>query len=258
MYNTKADGQTFEPPVLKLTGLCKQYEQKADFAVKDISFECAAGEIVGLLGENGAGKSTTLKCITGMLEPTSGQVEICGYDLKKEPVRAKAAFSFVTDNHAVFEKLTGWQYLGFMADVYKVPESERRPMAEKLESVFKLGKAINNVIATYSHGMKQKICMMGSLMHSPKLWILDEPMIGLDPSSQQSVLEFMREYTASGKTILFSSHNLDLVRRICDRVLVIEKGVLTCNKKVEKEANSFGGSLAEIVSDTFGKGGDND
>ncbi|MEG1613544.1 MAG: ABC transporter ATP-binding protein [Clostridia bacterium] len=212
--------------IIKINELCAKYSKKAEYAVSNISFSVQSGEVVGLLGSNGAGKSTTLKCLTGMLEPTSGTVHVCGYNIKSEPLKAKQNFAFVTDNHSVFTKMTGWQYLNFMADVYGVSVDDRKSVYEMLEKSFRLGDSVNNLISSYSHGMKQKICMMGSLIHSPKLWILDEPMLGLDPSTMSSVMILMQNYAKQGNTILFSSHNLDTVKRLCDRVLVIKKGEL--------------------------------
>ncbi len=131
---------------------------------------------------------------------------------------------FVTDNHATFIKLTGLQYINFMADIYDVPTELRKPRLEALEQIFQLGKPIENLISSYSHGMRQKICMMGSLIHEPKLWILDEPMTGLDPRTMRSVQDFMHEYVKKGNTILFSSHALNTVAKLCDRVVLIRKG----------------------------------
>ncbi len=211
-------------PVVEIVGLCKKYSKKADYAVKDIGFCCYAGEIVGLLGHNGAGKSTTLKCLEGMLPFDDGVIRINGHDVKKEAVLAKADMGFVTDNHAVFVKMTGTEYLSFMSTVYKVPRELRRRRYLELEEVFRLGDAVNNLIGSYSHGMRQKICMMGSLMHSPKLWILDEPLTGLDPRTTKAVREFMKQYAAQGNCIIFSSHALGSVAQICDRVVLIRRG----------------------------------
>ena len=220
---------------LEVKSLFKKYGAKTNYAVQDVSFSCDKGQIVGLLGSNGAGKSTSLKCITGMIPLTEGQITIAGYDIAKNPIDAKSHFSFVTDNHATFVKMTGLQYVSFMADVYKVPKEQRAPQLEKLEKVFQLGDSVNKLICNYSHGMKQKICMMGSLIHEPDLWILDEPMVGLDPRTQNAVITFMRDYVNSGKTILFSSHNLDVVRRICDRVVIINKGRLVADLTIDEQ-----------------------
>ena len=210
--------EEMQSKTLEVKSLSKKYSARANYAVKDVSFSCEKGQIVGLLGSNGAGKSTSLKCITGMIPLTEGEICIGGYSIAKNPIDAKRSFSFVTDNHATFVKMTGLQYLSFMADVYKVPKNERRARYEELESVFQLGDAVKRLISNYSHGMKQKICMMASLIHEPDLWILDEPMVGLDPRTQNAVINFMHSYAKKGKTILFSSHNLDVVRRVCDRV----------------------------------------
>lgn len=212
-------------PVVEIKGLCKKYSKKADYAIKDVTFSCYAGEIVGLLGHNGAGKSTTLKCLEGMLPYEEGEIRIDGHDVKKEPIAAKAHMGFVTDNHAVFVKMTGKEYLSFMATVYKVPQNLRQQRYERLEEVFRLGDAVNNLISSYSHGMRQKICMMGSLMHQPRLWILDEPLTGLDPRTMKAVREFMKEYAKQGNCIIFSSHALGSVAQICDRVVLIRRGL---------------------------------
>lgn len=218
---------------LEIDGLFKRYEKKSDYAVQEISFFARQGKILGLLGPNGAGKSTTLKCVTGILPFEQGEIRICGHSIQTDGLNAKKHFSFVTDNHSVFVKMTGMQYLDFMSDVYGVPREERKPRIEELQNIFSLGKAVNNLISSYSHGMKQKICMMGSLMHTPDLWILDEPMLGLDPATQLSVVNFMRSYVANGHTIVFSSHNLDVVKRICDDVVIIKSGKIAAFNTVE-------------------------
>ena len=210
--------------VVRVEGLCKKYSKKADWAVEDVSFSVRAGEIVGLLGHNGAGKSTTLRCLEGMLPFDRGSISVCGKDIVRDPVGAKSNMGFVTDDHAVFVKMTGMQYLEFMSDIYKVPRAEREGRIADLEGVFRLGDSIYNLIASYSHGMRQKICMMGSLVHRPRLWILDEPMTGLDPRTMRAVQDFMVEYAAQGNGILFSSHALGTVAKLCDRVVLIRRG----------------------------------
>lgn len=235
MKNTETNHSA---PTLKIEGLSKKYSKNSDFSIKDVAFTIEKGELVGLLGPNGAGKSTTLKCVTGILPITEGTVEICGDNIEKNPVDSKNHFSFVTDNHSVFLKMTGVQYLNFMADVYKVPTKDRKEIFDGLEETFKLGKAVYNLISSYSHGMKQKICMMGSLVHSPDLWILDEPMVGLDPRTQKAVTDAMKTYVASGRTILFSSHNLDVVKRICSRAIVINSGRVVADVPAEAWATT--------------------
>lgn len=210
--------------ILNVEGLSKRYSRRGEYAVENINFHCMSGEIVGLLGHNGAGKSTTLKCLFGMLPFEHGKISICGADVTRDPMRAKRNLGFVTDNHAVFLRLTGYEYLSFMADVYRVPFRERKSRIEELDAVFCLGDALGRLISTYSHGMRQKICMMGSLLHRPRLWVLDEPMTGLDPRTMKAVKDYMKNYVKNGAGILFSSHALDTVARLCDRVVLLKKG----------------------------------
>lgn len=220
-------------PAVRIEGLRKKYPRAAEYAVDGISFAVERGEIVGLLGPNGAGKSTTLKCLTGMLPYREGTVEVFGVPVKGDATEAKTKFGFVTDDHAVFSKMTGLEYVAFMADVYGVGRREREERFALLSERFALGGKAGALISSYSHGMKQKICMIGSLIHAPSLWILDEPMLGLDPSSMRSVSEFMKDYAAAGNAVLFSTHNLDAVRRICDRVIVIRGGIIRADMPAE-------------------------
>ncbi len=210
--------------ILKVCGLSKRYSKKGEWAIADINFSCYAGEMVGLLGHNGAGKSTTLKCLEGMIPYERGEILICGHDIRKDPIAAKSNMGFVTDNHAAFLKMTGIQFINFYADVYRVPANVRAERLEELEGIFCLGDSISNLISSYSHGMRQKICMMASLIHHPKLWVLDEPMTGLDPRTQDAVQKFMRAYVAQGNTILFSSHILGVVAKLCDKIYLLRKG----------------------------------
>ena len=226
----------FAEYILRVDGLYKKYAKKADWAVENVSFTVKSGEIVGLLGHNGAGKSTTLRCLEGMLPFEKGSISICGKDVVKDPVSAKLNMGFVTDDHAVFVKMTGIQYLEFMADVYGVSKPDRERRYEELERVFCLGDSVYNLIASYSHGMRQKICMMGSLIHKPRLWILDEPMTGLDPRTMRAVQDYMDEYAAQGNGILFSSHALDTVAKLCDRVVLIRKGKQVSDLNVKEIA----------------------
>ncbi len=214
-------------PTLKIEHLIKQYPSSPSIAVNDLSMECNPGEIVGLLGHNGAGKSTTLKCITGVLPYSTGSIIINGYDIKQNPVKAKYTFGFVSDKHDVFVKLTGVQYLNFMADAYGVSANDRKARLASLDEIFQFGDRLYDTISDYSHGMRQKICMMGSLIHQPSLWILDEPMIGLDPITTARVSDYMKEYAKAGNCILFSSHNINSVQKLCDRVIIIQNGIKT-------------------------------
>ncbi len=159
-----------------------------------------------------------------MLPFEEGTIEINGYDIKQNPVKAKYTFGFVSDKHDVFVKMTGVQYVNFMADAYGVSKNEREDRLEELDKVFCLGDRLHDPINSYSHGMRQKVCMLGSLIHYPKLWIMDEPMIGLDPVTSARVSAFMLDYAARGNCILFSSHNISSVQRLCKRAIIINHG----------------------------------
>ena len=211
---------------LKVKNLFKLYQNAKYISARNISFEVREGEIFGFLGVNGAGKSTTIKCVTGIIPFTAGKIEICGHDIKDDPYNAKRSFGFVPDNHAVYDKLTGSEYVNYLADLYKVPAELRTANFDKLVRIFNLENAVNNQILSYSHGMKQKISIIGALIHSPKLWILDEPMVGLDPQSIFEVKNYMKEYVKNGNSVFFSSHNLDTVEKLCDRALIVHGGTV--------------------------------
>lgn len=228
--------------VLKIEGLKKRYSKKADLVLKGVSLSSSEGEIVGLLGHNGAGKSTVIKCMEGVLPFEEGTIAIMGKDVKKDPVNAKKNMGFVTDNHAVFTAMTGVEYVNFLADIYGVSTKDRKERLSKLQEVFRLGDPIYNLISSYSHGMKQKISMIGSLIHQPKLWVLDEPMLGLDPITMNAVIDYMKEYAKAGNSIVFSSHNLSTVQKLCDRVVIINKGTVVLDINLidaEKEVKNI-------------------
>lgn len=210
--------------LLKIEGLKKKYSQKADYSIENINITGNEGEIIGLVGHNGAGKSTTIKCITGMHPYEEGIIELCGYDLKKNPIEVKKNFGYVSDEFTLFEKMTGIEFINFMADVYKVSKEDRMNRVEMFQDLFQLGNAIYNPISSYSHGMKQKISIMGALIHNPKVFILDEPMVGLDPYTSNQVKLFFKKHSSQGNLVLFSSHNLDTVEKLCDRAYIIDQG----------------------------------
>lgn len=210
--------------LLKIEELGKKYSAKADYTIENINIIGNEGEIIGLLGHNGAGKSTTIKCITGMHPYEAGTIEICGFDLKNDPINAKMSFGYVSDEFTLFEKMTGYEFINFMADIYKVSREERIQRVDMFQELFALGDSIYNPISSYSHGMKQKISIMGALIHNPKVFILDEPMVGLDPYTANQVKEFFKHHSKAGNLVLFSSHNLDVVEKLCDRAYIIDQG----------------------------------
>lgn len=213
-----------EDLIVEIKGLYKKYAKAADFVIYDINIECRPGEIVGLLGKNGAGKSTTIKCLTGFFPFDKGEIRICGHDIKTEPVKAKMNLGYVPDNRAMFDKMTGTEYINFIADLHKTPVEDRIARIDEMQRIFVLGDKIDALISSYSHGMRQKICLMASLIHQPKLWLLDEPLTGLDPQTSKALREYMQVYKAKGNGVLYSSHNLDAVEKTCDRAYLINKG----------------------------------
>ncbi|KYH35348.1 ABC-type transporter ATP-binding protein EcsA [Clostridium tepidiprofundi DSM 19306] len=198
-------------------------------AVDNLNLTISDGEIFGFLGPNGAGKTTTIKMITGILESDSGSININGIDISKNPLEAKKQFGFVPDSPDMFLRLKGIEYLNFMADIYNISKQEREKRIQSLAENFEMTSAIGDQIKSYSHGMRQKIIIMGTLIHEPPIWILDEPMTGLDPKSSFRLKQIMREYADSGKTVFFSTHVLEVAEKICDRVAIINKGnILFC------------------------------
>ncbi len=231
-----------------LRDFSKRYGKSDVYAVKDANLEINGGEIFGFLGHNGAGKSTIIKSIVGIQPITSGSIEVCGYDVDKQPTMAKKNIGFVPDHYALYEKLTGREYINYIADLYDVSKEDRDIAIEKYVKLFELGDAFDNQIKTYSHGMKQKITIISALVHNPKVWILDEPLTGLDPTSIFQVKECMREHAKKGNIVFFSSHLIDIVESLCDKVAVIKKGkILTCKSVSEIEAS--GVSLEQFYLD---------
>ena len=212
--------------MLEINHLSKRYKNSSFYSVKDLSFTLKDGEIFGFLGKNGAGKSTTIKCITGILPFEEGEIKVCGYDVKKNPIEAKLNIGYVPDNHAVYENLTGREYVNYMGNIYRVPKDVIAERIEKFSKLFSMEHAIDNQIRSYSHGMHQKICIIAALIHNPKFWVLDEPLMGLDPQSTFEIREYMKEHRRLGNTVFFSSHNIDMVEKLCDRVAIINRGQL--------------------------------
>ncbi len=223
-----------ENVVLKVDGLYKSYNNEKSYYVKDINFEITAGKIVGLVGKNGAGKSTIIKSITGILPFEKGSIKIMGYDIKKESILAKKNLGFVPDVCYAFSQMTGLEYINFIADIFETSKKDREERLNKMLEFFPLGQSIHKLISSYSHGMKQKISIMASLISSPKLWILDEPITGLDPQTSFNLIECMRNYAKEGNAVLFSSHNLDIVEKLCDSAIVINSGKEVANIDIQE------------------------
>ena len=220
-------------PCLELKKFSKKYGINKHYSVKDASFKVNGGEIFGFLGPNGAGKSTIIKSIVGIQTITSGSIEVCGYDVQRQSVQAKKEIGFVPDHYALYENLTGREYINYIADLYEVSKEDRDERINKYVTNFNLQAAFDNQMKTYSHGMKQKIAIMAALVHNPKVWILDEPLTGLDPTSIYEVKECMKEHAKEGNIVFFSSHIIDVVEKICDRIAIIKKGTILCDVKVK-------------------------
>jgi ABC-2 type transport system ATP-binding protein len=210
--------------MIEIAGVSKSYNRGTVKAVDNIDLTVKDGEIFGFLGPNGAGKTTLIKMITGILNADSGTIKLNGKEIGKEPIEAKMQFGFVPDDPNIFARLTGLEYLSFMADMYMVPAKNRLSQIQKLLDRFGMSTAAGDLIQSYSHGMKQKIVVIGALLHNPPVWILDEPMTGLDPRSAFDLKEMMREHADSGKTVFFSTHVLDVAEKVCDRLAIINKG----------------------------------
>lgn len=194
--------------------------------VKDISFTAKDGAITGFIGHNGAGKSTTIKAITGVIKPTEGTILINGIDIAKDALNAKRQFGYVSDSPDHFLRLSGLEYLNFMADIYDTPSEVRADFIEKYAKRFGIYDSLNNTILSYSHGMRQKIMIMGALIHDPSVWILDEPLTGLDPQSAFELKMMMREHVEKGNSVFFSTHVLEVAEKLCDEICIIKNGEL--------------------------------
>lgn len=212
--------------MIELKNVTKSYNRGEIKAVEELNLTVGAGEIFGFLGPNGAGKTTTIKMIVGLLKPDQGQCLVKGLDIQKKPLEVKKNIGFVPDRPEVYEKLTGIEYLNFIADIYDVPSQQRIEWGGYLLEKFQLTHALKDLIQSYSHGMRQKIILIGALMHKPDVIIMDEPMVGLDPKSAHEMKELMRQFATAGKTIFFSTHILEVAEQFCHTIGIIHNGKL--------------------------------
>ena len=238
--------------MIELKNVSKAYVKNKK-VVENINLKIEDGIIFGFIGPNGAGKTTTMEMLTGILDIDEGEILIDGINIEKEPIKAKKEFGFVPDSPDAFEKLTGIEYLNFIGDVYGVDQKTRYERISKLANEFGIYNSLKDRIQGYSHGMKQKIVIIGVLLHNPKNWILDEPMTGLDPKSSFELKNMMREHANQKNTVFFSTHILDVAERLCDRIGIIDKGKLLFVgtyedlKKELKENKSLEELFMEIV-----------
>lgn len=224
--------------MIEIMNVSKSYNGST-YAVKDLSLSVPSGEIFGFLYSNGAGKSTTIKMITGIHGVDKGTITINGIDIMKNPMEAKKTFGYVPDSPDMFLRLKGIEYLNFMADMYEVPKEVRQERIESLAKKFDLYNALSDQIQSYSHGMRQKIVIIGVLVHEPDVWILDEPLTGLDPKSAYILKEMMREHADKGKIVFFSTHVLEVAEKLCDRVAIINKGNLQFKGNLDEMRDHF-------------------
>lgn len=211
--------------MISIINISKSYN-KNNKIIEKMNLEVQDGEIFGFLGPNGAGKTTTIKMITGILDIDEGDILINNKSIKKESIEAKKKFGYVPDNPDMFLKLKGIEYLNFMADMYEVGKEERKKKIDELAKLFEINNVLNDKIQSYSHGMRQKIIIIGSLLHEPENWIIDEPMTGLDPKSTYELKQIMKKLTSENKCVFFSTHILDVAEKLCDKIGIINKGKL--------------------------------
>ena len=218
--------------MLNIEHLTKTYGEKK--AVDDLSLHIAPGEIYGFIGHNGAGKTTTIKACCGILQPDSGEVYIDGVSVKENPIAAKAKLAYIPDNPDLYEFMTGIQFLNFIGDVFGVSAEDRQARIRKYADLFELTNDLAQPISAYSHGMKQKLAVISALLHDPKLLIMDEPFVGLDPKASHILKELMRELCKNGGAIFFSTHVLEVAEKLCDKVAIIKGGKLIKSGTMEE------------------------
>ena len=235
--------------MIRLEHVSKSYDGGRTRAVSEFSIEIPSGQIFGLLGPNGAGKSTLLNMIVGVLSPDAGRIEVDGIDLAEDPIGAKRHLCYVSDSPDHLLRLRGYEYLRFVADVYGVPEDIRATRATMLVKRFGMEGTLERQLLSYSHGMRQKMMVIGALLPDPNVWILDEPMVGLDPRAARTLKDSMRAHADAGRTVLFSTHVLDVAERIVDRVGVIAQGELIFQGSVDDLHTRF--SADESLEDMF-------
>ena len=234
--------------LIETHNLVKFYGDKV--AVKDVSFEVRANEVFGFLGPNGAGKTTTIKMIVGLLLPTSGTVKVAGYDVQAQPLLAKAASGYVPDTPNLYAKLTGRELLRFIGDLYDLDRQQVAQRTDELLRMFDLSAAADDTIDSYSHGMQQKASLAAALIHDPRVLVLDEPTVGLDPKSARLIKDILRQMAERGAAVFLSTHILEIAERMCDRIGIINKGELIAVGTMD-ELRSLGKTSETSLEDIF-------
>ena len=243
--------------MIELKQVTKTYAKNNKKAVDDLTLKVEGGELFGFIGPNGAGKTTTIKLMTGILAPDEGTVNMAGYDMSKERIEAQRLIGYVPDGNDLYDRLTGMEYLNFMADVYQVDAARRKAHIEKYLDIFELKDAINSQVRSYSKGMKQKLVVIGALIHNPPIWILDEPLGGLDPRAAHLLKEEMLRHCREGNTVFFSTHVLEVAEKLCTRIGVIDHGSLRALGTLEElRSGEKGASLEELFLELTDDGGE--
>ena len=243
---------------LKYIDFSKRYGTSKRLSADHVNLEVKAGEIFGFLGPNGAGKSTCIKTTIGIQPVTEGTIEVCGYNVSTQSVESKKLIGYVPDHYALYEKLTGREYINYIADLYGVSKEDRDARISKYVDLFELTQAFDNRMQTYSHGMKQKMTIMAALVHNPKVWILDEPLTGLDPQSIYQVKECMKNHAAEGNIVFFSSHIIDVVEKLCTDIAIIKKGQIVYQNTMTNVLKEHPEGLEEFYMNTIRDNGDLD
>lgn len=232
--------------MIELKNISKAYLKNKNI-IENLNLTIKNGEIFGFLGPNGAGKTTTIKMITGIIKPSNGEVYIDGISIKEKPLEAKKNFSYVPDSPDMFLSLTGNEYLNFMADMYNIPLKIRTERINNFAMQFEIIENLDQRILEYSHGMRQKIVLIGALLNDSNNLILDEPMVGLDPKAAYVLKKIMREYANANKTVLFSTHVLEIAEKICDRVCIINKGEIITIGTIDEIKQKFNNGTLENI-----------
>ncbi len=244
--------------MIEFRNVSKSYSKSGTLAVDHLNLTVNDGELFGYIGPNGAGKTTSIKILTGILDPTEGEAFVNGISMQKQPMEAKRMIGFVPDGADLFDRLTGIEYLNFMADIFDVSAADRRTRMEKYLELFELTDAAGNQIRSYSKGMRQKIATIGALIHDPQVLILDEPMMGLDPRASYLLKEEMKHQCELGKTVFFSTHVLEVAEKLCTRIAVIAKGRLAAQGTLEElRSQEHAASLEEVFLEIT-EGSEND
>lgn len=232
-----------EDTMLEIKNLKKTYKG-GKTAVANLSLSVKPGDIYGFIGHNGAGKTTTIKCVVGIHDFDEGEILVDEVSIRKDPIRCKKVLAYIPDNPDLYDYLTGIQYLNFMADIFEIPAEERKQRIREEADAFEITSALGDLISSYSHGMKQKLAIIGALIHQPRLLILDEPFVGLDPKAALVLKNKMHQLCEAGSAIFFSTHVLDVAEKLCNKIAIIRQGELIAAGETEKLT---GGASLESV-----------